>query len=305
MKNLIRIVFLFAVCMTYAQKKKNGVIYIEHPHIQLVEKFNSAFTSGDTETLKLLVSEDFKWFKPSDRTPRTIDQLVGQSNYLSKNISNFEIKHWGGSYPDVLEYKQDGIIDVKTYERMTGYDINTGVDLTMPRYATFRINEEGKIIRMWVNDDQILWRKASDAYDTRKNGVIYKDHPLISNIRLLIAGMRAMDIEKIRSFYSENARIYDVMNRGEFEFITVEEEMSNLEKAFSAYEMMGIQEIGYPDALAYEGGNVVIISWWKMRIKNRKSGKIATVMQHIQHTLNEEGKIIREDYYYNPAQLPD
>jgi len=42
-----------------------------------------------------------------------------------------------------------------------------------------------------------------------------------------------------------------------------------------------------------------------MRIKNRKSGKIATVMQHIQHTLNEEGKIIREDYYYNPAQLPD
>lgn len=305
MKNLIRIVFLFAVFMTYAQKKKNGVIYIEHPHIQLVEKFNSAFTSGDAETLKLLVSEDFKWFKPSDRTPRTIDQLVGRSNYLSKNISNFEIKHWGGSYPDVLEYKQDGIIDVKTYERMTGYDINTGVDLTMPRYATFRINEEGKIIRMWVNDDQILWRKAYDAYDTRKNGVIYKDHPLISNIRLLIAGMRAMDIEKIRSFYSENARIYDVMNKGEFEFITVEEEMSNLEKAFSAYEMMGIQEIGYPDALAYEGGNVVIISWWKMRIKNRKSGKIATVMQHIQHTLNEEGKIIREDYYYNPAQLPN
>ncbi len=291
--------------MTYAQKKKNGVIYIEHPHIQLVEKFNSAFTSGDTETLKLLVSEDFKWFKPSDRTPRTIDQLVGRSNYLSKNISNFEIKHWGGSYPDVLEYKQDGVIDVKTYERMTGYDINTGVDLTMPRYATFRINEEGKIIRMWVNDDQILWRKAYDAYDTRKNGVIYKDHPLISNIRLLIAGMRAMDIEKIRSFYSENARIYDVMNKGEFEFVTVEEEMSNLEKAFSAYEMMDIQEVGYPDALAYEGGNVVIISWWKMRIKNRKSGKIATVMQHIQHTLNEEGKIIREDYYYNPAQLPD
>lgn len=305
MKNLFSTVLLFVVCGTYAQKKKNGVIYIEHPHIQLVEKFNSAFTSGDAETLKGLVSDDFKWFKPSDRRARTIEQLLGRSNYLSKNISNLEIKHWGGSYPDVLEYKQDGIIDIKTYERMTGYDINTGVDLTMPRYATFRIDKQGKIIRMWVNDDQLLWRKAYDAYDTRKNGVIYKDHPSISNIRLLIAAMKEMDIPKIRSFYAENARIYDVMNRGEFEFITVEEEMSNIESAFNAFEIMGIQEIGYPDALAYEGGNIVIISWWKMRIKNRKSGKIGTVMQHIQHTLNDEGKIIREDYYYNPAQFPN
>lgn len=305
MKNLFSTVLLFVVFGTYAQKKKNGVIYIEHPHIQLVEKFNSAFTSGDAETLKGLVSDDFKWFKPSDRRARTIEQLLGRSNYLSKNISNLEIKHWGGSYPDVLEYKQDGIIDIKTYERMTGYDINTGVDLTMPRYATFRIDKQGKIIRMWVNDDQLLWRKAYDAYDTRKNGVIYKDHPSISNIRLLIAAMKEMDIPKIRSFYAENARIYDVMNRGEFEFITVEEEMSNIESAFNAFEIMGIQEIGYPDALAYEGGNIVIISWWKMRIKNRKSGKIGTVMQHIQHTLNDEGKIIREDYYYNPAQFPN
>ena len=305
MKNLFSTVLLFVVFGTYAQKKKNVVIYIEHPHIQLVEKFNSAFTSGDAETLKGLVSDDFKWFKPSDRRARTIEQLLGRSNYLSKNISNLEIKHWGGSYPDVLEYKQDGIIDIKTYERMTGYDINTGVDLTMPRYATFRIDKQGKIIRMWVNDDQLLWRKAYDAYDTRKNGVIYKDHPSISNIRLLIAAMKEMDIPKIRSFYAENARIYDVMNRGEFEFITVEEEMSNIESAFNAFEIMGIQEIGYPDALAYEGGNIVIISWWKMRIKNRKSGKIGTVMQHIQHTLNDEGKIIREDYYYNPAQFPN
>ncbi len=41
-----------------------------------------------------------------------------------------------------------------------------------------------------------------------------------------------------------------------------------------------------------------------MIIKNKKSGKTGTVMQHLQHTLNEEGKIIREDYYYNPSQFP-
>jgi hypothetical protein len=157
---------------------------------------------------------------------------------------------------------------------------------------------------MWVNDDQLLWKKAREAYGTRKNGVIYKDHPFISNIRLMISGLKEMDVEKIRSYYSDNAMIYDVMNSGEFEYKTLDEEMSNLENAFKAFEIVYLEEIGYPDALAYEGGNVVIISWLKMIIKNKKSGKTGTVMQHLQHTLNEEGKIIREDYYYNPSQFP-
>ena len=305
MKNLFSLILSLLVCSLAAQKKKNGVIYIEHPDIQVVEKFNKAFTTGDEETLKSLLSEEFKWFKPSDRTPRTADQLLRRSDYLSKNIANFEIKHSGGAYPDVLEYKKDNVTDVKTYERMTGYDINTGVNLWMPRYSTFRINEDNKIVILWVNDDQKLWQKAYEAYDTRKNGVIYKDHPFISNIRLLIASMREMNIDKIRSFYSENARIYDVMNSGEFEFLTLDEEMANVENAFKAFDIVYIQEIGYPDALAYEGNNVVIISWWKMRIKNKKSGKEATVMQHIQHTLDKEGKIVREDYYYNPSQFPN
>ena len=304
MKKIFILSFFFLAFILNAQKKKNGNLYIEHPHIDVVEKFNSAFTSGDTETLKSLVSDDFKWYTTNARTPRTIDQLIGRSSYLSKNVTNLQIKHWGGSYPDVLEYKKDKVTDVKTYERLTGYDKNTGVDLRMPRYATFRFNNDSKITRMWVNDDQLLWKKAYDAYDTRKNGIIYKDHPFISNIRLMISGMQEMDIDKIRSYYDENARIYDVMNSGEFEFLTLDEEMANIENAFKAYEMVYIQEIGYPDALAYEGGNVVIISWWKMRIKNRKSGNIGTIMQHIQHTLNKEGKIIREDYYYNPAQFP-
>tara|TARA_B100000965_G_scaffold403803_1_gene432858 strand:+ start:42 stop:959 length:918 start_codon:yes stop_codon:yes gene_type:complete len=304
MKKIFTLSFFILAFILNAQKKKNGNLYIEHPYIDVVEKFNTAFTSGDTETLKSLVSDDFKWYTTNARTPRTIDQLIGRSSYLSKNVTNFQIKHWGGSYPDVLEYKKDKVTDVKTYERLTGYDKNTGVDLRMPRYATFRFDNESKITRMWVNDDQLLWKKAYDAYDTRKNGIIYKDHPFISNIRLMISGMKEMDIDKIRSYYDENARIYDVMNSGEFEFLTLDEEMTNIENAIKAYEIVYIQEIGYPDALAYEGGNVVVISWWKMRIKNRKSGKTGTIMQHIQHTLNKEGKIIREDYYYNPAQFP-
>ena len=34
-------------------------------------------------------------------------------------------------HTDVLEYKQDNVVDVKTYERLTGYDKNTGLSLDM------------------------------------------------------------------------------------------------------------------------------------------------------------------------------
>jgi len=305
MKNYI---VLFILCLStslFAQKKKNGTIYIEHPLIETVEKFNTAFTTGDIETLTSLLSADFQWRTTNVRTPRTRNQLFNRSSYLSENVINFSIKHWGNSYPDVLEYAQDDLVDVKTYEWLTGYDKNTGVKLNMPRYATFRFDKDGKIRGLWVNDDQLLWQKAYDAYDTRKNGVVYKDHPFIAKVRLIIAAMQEMDIEKVRSLYSENTQFYDVMNSGEFEFKSLDEEMEDLKAAFDAYEIMNIQEIGYPDAIDYEGSQMSIISWWKMRIKNRKSGNISTVMQHIQHTLNDEGEIIREDYYYNPAQFPN
>ena len=36
-----------------------------------------------------------------------------------------------------------------------------------------------KIAGIWINDDQVLWKKNSEAYGKSKNGVIYKDHPLV------------------------------------------------------------------------------------------------------------------------------
>ena len=61
-------------------------------------------------------------------------------------------------------------------------------------------------------DDQVLWRKAYDAYETKKNGVIYKDHPYVSKVRLLIQSYETMDPEKIKPHYLPSTRFYDVMN---------------------------------------------------------------------------------------------
>ena len=300
------IIYLFVLCFSFSfsQKKNNGKLYIEHPAMDVVDQFNKAFVSGDLETMKLLVSDDFRWYTLSMREPGTLQQLLNRSNYLSKNVINFDIKHYGGAYPDALEYKKDDVLEVMTYTWMSGYDRNTGVELDMPRYVNFRINDDGKISRMNVMDDQALWTKAYQAWDTRANGVIYKDHPLVTKVRLMMRDYETQDVEKIKSNYTENTRFYDVMNSPVDEFKSLEEEFAQFNDYMEVFELVNIRESGYPDVLDYEGNGAVVISWWEMTLRNKKSGKTNTIMQHIQHSFNEKGEIVREDYYFNPAQLP-
>ena len=294
------------ITASFSQKKANAKIYIEHPALEIAKQFDEAFVKGDLETIKSLVADDFAWRNPSMRGRRgTLQQLLNRSNYLSKNIINFEISHRGTAYPDVFEYKEDNSVDVKTYTWLTGYDKNTGVELNMPRNTNFRMTPDGKKIAwMSVMDDQLLWNKAYDAYETKKNGVIYKDHPYVTKVRLLIQAYQAMDFEKVRSMYNESTRFYDVMNSGIDEFKTLEEEFSSIDEYMNAFEIVDIRESGFPDVLDYEGNGAVVISWWVWTFKNKKSGNVARIKQHLHHSFNENGDIVREDYYFNPASLP-
>jgi ketosteroid isomerase-like protein len=303
-KLLLVFTMLFSVAV-FSQKEYNGKLYIEHPAIEIVNQFNEAYTSGDLDKLKELVTENFQVRTLKDRKSNDINWILGTSNYLSKNIVDLEIKHYGGSYPDVLEYKQDGIVDVKTYEWLTGYDKNTGLDINMPRYATYRMNAKGdKVAGLWINDDETLWQKNWDAYETTENGVIYKDHPLVSKVRLLYQSYKTGDVEKIKANYTENTIFYDVMNSEIDEFKTLEEEFAQFDEYMEVFEIVNIIESGFPDVLDYSGDGAVVISWADFTFKNKKSGNTKTISQHIQHWFNEEGEIVREDYYFNPAQLP-
>jgi ketosteroid isomerase-like protein len=305
MKKLLLVFTMIFSVAVFSQKESNGKLYIEHPAIEIVNQFNEAYTSGDLDKLKELVTENFQVRTLKDRKSNDINWILGTSNYLSKNIVNLEIKHYGGSYPDVLEYKQDGIVDVKTYEWLTGYDKNTGLDINMPRYATYRMNAKGdKVAGLWINDDETLWQKNWDAYETTENGVIYKDHPLVSKVRLLYQSYKTGDVEKIKANYTENTIFYDVMNSEIDEFKTLEEEFAQFDEYMEVFEIVNIRESGFPDVLDYSGDGAVVISWADFTFKNKKSGNTKTISQHIQHWFNEEGEIVREDYYFNPAQLP-
>ena len=82
MKNYLIYLMIFCFSFSFAQKKANGKLYIEHPAMDVVEEFNTAFVAGDLETLKSLVSDDFTWRNSTMRIePCTLEQLLGRSNY--------------------------------------------------------------------------------------------------------------------------------------------------------------------------------------------------------------------------------
>ena len=60
MKKCIPIVLLIATCITYAQKKANGTIYVDHPAIKVVEAMTQAFVSGDADKVASFLTDDFK-----------------------------------------------------------------------------------------------------------------------------------------------------------------------------------------------------------------------------------------------------
>ena len=110
MKKILLLLTILTSSLVLSQKETNGRIYIEHPAIEIVDQFTKAYVAGDLEKIKELVTDDVQVITLRDRTPRKLNWILGTSNYLSKNFVNFNIKHYGGSYPDVLEYKQDNPI---------------------------------------------------------------------------------------------------------------------------------------------------------------------------------------------------
>jgi len=308
MKKFVLGVLMLSVMSMSAQKKHmNGKIYDQHPGIEIVNEFTKAFVAGDEEKLKSLVTEDFKWWQMNsmDPKPLKLKGLVSRSNYLSKNVIGLQIKDRGSAYSDAMEYGKDNL-NVYTYQILKGFDKNTGFKFEIPRNSIFFFSKDGKKISgLSVADSQLKWRKSYEAWDTRKNGKIYKDHPMISKARLLYAYLETGDMAAMKDLYAENARISDIMNSEKDSSKSVEEEMESLKEFFKIYEIVNVSESGYPDLLEYEGSKTkTIISWWNVTVKNKKSNAVKEAVHHSQIVVNKKGKIINEQYYFNASQLP-
>ncbi|MDG1509022.1 MAG: hypothetical protein P8Q53_04500, partial [Flavobacteriaceae bacterium] len=293
----ITVLLLMIPFLVMSQKEKNGKVYKNHPAIEIVNQFNKAYVDGDVETLKSLVSDDFKMWNSMNNNPNykggDINNLTGQSAWMNKNFVNMSIENRGSAYSDAIEYKDDGTY-VYTFQMFTAWDKNNGFKIKTPRNGTFIFDKEGKKIRRFLwSDNQAAWDKWSISRETVKNGVIYKDHPSIGTVRKVYYHLAQGNIEKTFQDFGKNARIYD-SNLTDKDYNSLEEQIESVTSVLSEFEIVSIDEVGYPDYLDYEGNGGVALSWWKFTFKNKKSGEMKTMKLHSQMWFNSKGKIGRE-----------
>ena len=294
--------FLFITSVSLAQKNNNGKVYDKHPAIDIVNKFGEAWINGDTETLKSLVGEGFKMGSAMNSSPNysggDINNLLGQSTFIKNNFVNISLKDRGQAYSDAIEYKRSGLF-VQTFQELIAWDKNNGFKIKTPFNATYVFDKKGeKIVRFWWADNRAVWQKWNLSRQTIKNGTIYKDHPYIGKVRLVYYNVEQGNIDATFENFSKNARIYD-SNLVEKEYNSLEDHIKNVKNIFSLFEVVSLDEVGYPDYMDYEGDGGVAYIWMLFTLKNKATKKIIKLPVHSQMGFNDEGKIVREDVYYN------
>jgi len=306
MKKIIILTLLLIPLSSFTQKNNNGKVYDKHPAIEKVDKFTSAWISGDTETLKSLTGDNFKMGSSMNNNPNykggDINNLVGQSRWMSNNFVNISLKDRGQAYSDAIEYKRSGLF-VQTFQEFIAWDKNNGFKIKTPFNATFVFDKKGeKIIRFWWSDNQAVWQKWNLSRQTIKNGTIYKDHPYIVKVRQIWFNLAMGNIDEVWKDFSPNSRIYD-LNLIDKDYNNLTDHQKYVGEVFSKYDLISIDEVGYPDYIDYEGDGGTVLAWYNMIVKNKKTEKNITLKFHSQHDFNEEGIIVTEYLYYNANLL--
>ena len=306
MKKIIILTLLLIPLSSFTQKNNNGKVYDKHPAIEKVNKFTRAWISGDTETLKSLTGDNFKMGSSMNNNPNykggDINNLVGQSRWMSNNFVNISLKDRGQAYSDAIEYKRSGLF-VQTFQEFIAWDKNNGFKIKTPFNATFVFDKKGeKIIRFWWSDNQAVWQKWNLSRQTIKNGTIYKDHPYIGKVRQIWFNLAMGNIDEVWKDFSPNSRIYD-LNLIDKDYNNLTDHQKYVGEVFSKYDLISIDEVGYPDYIDYEGDGGTVLAWYNMIVKNKKTKKNITLKFHSQHDFNEEGIIVTEYLYYNANLL--
>ncbi len=308
MKRFVLIACMMTTIVVFAQKKKNGTIFIDHPVIQLVEDMQKAFVAGDTTKVASFLADDFTYMRGNDSryrdgTPGTKSDFLSEAAFWHNNIENLQIERFPNSYPDALEYKESGMW-VQTWEMMRGMHKNTGVKMDMPIHRLFKFNEDNKIAVLINYYDQRIFQEIGQSLSDRKNGIIYNHHDNINTVRKVIAAMGQGDLEKVKSFFTENAQFNDINQPADAKAMTMAESEESFQWLLDNFTINTIDVQGYPDYLEYDDADAKVVqSWWTFRLTRKSNDQPLNLSVFFIHDFDDEGKITREIVYYSGKLL--
>ncbi|MGB4884432.1 MAG: nuclear transport factor 2 family protein [Ferruginibacter sp.] len=289
----------------FAQKKTNGNIYITHPAITVVEEFGKAFEAGDSAKMASYLTADFKFFDGTSNLNNFGE--VGKAQFLSDAASfknrfdYFKFTNFPGSYPDALEYQKDNKnseVTVITWNSISGVHKKTGVKIDAAAHYNFTLTSDNKIKRMLEYANSKVFDEIRAGFTTRTNGTIYNHHENINTVRKSMYAFEKGDVDKALSYFADNVKFFDI-NWPFDSSINKAQAKADWQKFINEYEIIKIEDVGYPDYLQYEIGNGrEVLSWWKYFLVRKSDKKKLTVAFHFSDSFNAEGKITSEVSYY-------
>lgn len=311
MKKKFAIVLLMVTCITYAQKKTNGTIYVEHPAITVVEAMTKAFVDGDADKVASYLTEDFKSYNglSTNKDSKGDDKaaFVASVKFWKENVDYFGISRSKGAYPDALEYKEENnkdVVWVQTWEEVKGMHKKTGVKIDMPMHRLFIVDKNNKIKTIIAYTTSKIADEIGDSFVDRENGTIYNHHENINTIRKMIHSFENKDYATAYSFYDENATFSDVNSPDINKSISLTEQKANDQKFLEKFDIVSIDQVGYPDYLHYELGDTrSVLSWWNFRLIRKSDKKSIVVPLFYIDNFDDKGKITSEIAYYSEKLL--
>lgn len=293
-----------------AQKKDNGTIYREHPAITIFEDYTKAVATGDTNKIGSFLADDFVAYDATSAGP--FDKGLNKSAFLKRmktwrdGIDYFSLKTSNGAYPDAIQYKdtaQKDVVWIQAWDDLKGVNKKTGVKMDMPLHRLATINKNNKIKQLFIYDNPSVYDEIGASMNERKNGTIYNHHQYINDVRNMLHAFEHKDLEKSYGYFDGKARFLDI-NSMDGKSISFEEQKAQDKKILEAFEIVDLEQVGYPDYLHYEISNSdVVYSWWTWHLIRKSDKKEITLPVHYEHDFDKNGKIFREIAYYNAALL--
>ena len=306
---------LFALLFTgtiaaLAQKKANGTVYIEHPAINVVDAFIKATVSGDSAKINSFLTDDFKAFNGT--TDVYGDSGTAKKAFVANTLryynefDYFAIEPYPGSYADAVEYKKENKnneVWVQTWDILKGVHKVTGVKLDAAAHRLYKLTKENKIKTIINYNNRSILDEIGVSFSNRTNGKIYNHHENINTMRKSMYAYEKGDFDKALSFFSDDARFYDI-NDAYGKYLNKTEAKTDWEKFSGDFDIKFIEMIGYPDYLEYEMDNGrEVLSWWKLHLVRKSDKKAIILPMHISDGFDESGKIVSEIVYYSQSLL--
>ena len=211
MKIKLTIVALALCTGLFAQKKKNGTIYIEHPAIDVVNQMYEAVNTKDSLKLASLIADDFKGYSGDemnkDAEAATKEEFLQNVSAWQTYNRYFTINQSDNGYPDAVEYKDEtfsSVTWVYAWEKMTGIGGTTGVKFNQPRHVQYGVTDKNQIVFVRIYQNQRPFTESWRSQRELKDGQIYSHHPNINTVsnELLVALPKAPLIQSNKKLSS-------------------------------------------------------------------------------------------------------